>query len=175
MRRNREWTRTDLSSFMCIVLMLTGALVTIMIANVMIMAANPERVEISPIIPGGGGGGEGDLGLLTDPFGNVIKYPSYLEVHHDRLIIYPEQKIVHISDLEMADNAFERLVSRVEANKEREYIVLLVRPYASSLTRQLKKVIAEDRKIDIGIDLLDETTPVHVRGADTNEVAAAKT
>jgi hypothetical protein len=46
-------TKTDFSSFMCVILMLTGCLVTIMISNIVIIAANPENVQITSIIPRG--------------------------------------------------------------------------------------------------------------------------
>ena len=48
MGKKRDSTKTDFSSFMCVILMLTGALVTIMISNVVIIAANPENVQIMP-------------------------------------------------------------------------------------------------------------------------------
>jgi hypothetical protein len=53
MGKKRDATKTDFSSFMCVILMLTGALVTIMISNVVIIAANPENVQITSIIPSG--------------------------------------------------------------------------------------------------------------------------
>lgn len=143
--------KTDFSSFMCVILMLTGCLVTIMISNIVIISANPENVQITSIIPQGM-----DPAIDTaveDSHGNIVKSPWYLEVRRDRLIVHPGEEVIQLHELEEKDNKFELFLRRVEAKKERQYIVLLVREHAATIARKLKKVIL-DRKIDIGVDLL---------------------
>ena len=159
-------TKTDFSSFMCVILMLTGCLVTIMISNIVIIAANPENVQITSIIPRGFD--PASEKEVEDSSGNVIKNPWYLEVWRDRMIIHPGGDIINVRELEEKDNEFERFLSAVEAKKERQYIVLLVREHGASVARKLKKVI-RDRKIDIGMDLLYKEDPILLRNpGDTN-------
>ena len=167
MAKNRDSTKTDLSSFMCIILMLTGALITIMISNVVVISANPENVQITSVLP---------TGMDQDVFdfeGNKIKNPWYLEILRDRMVIHPGEEIVTIKDLESRDNGFERLLAKVEEKKDRQYIVMLVRPYGAGVARKIKRLIL-DRGVDIGVDLLDKDTPVQLMNSATNIASQAK-
>lgn len=157
-------TKTDFSSFMCIILMLTGALVTIMISNVVVIAANPDKIEITSVV------GDINKPVEIDDYGNKKKNPWYVEVLRDRLVIHPGGEIVNIKDLENRDNGFERLLTRVSARKEEQYVVLMVRPYAAHIARQIKKAVV-DRKLDVGVDLLEKDVPVNVISASTNFIA----
>lgn len=154
-------TKTDFSSFMCIILMLTGALVTIMIGNIIVIAANPENIQIDQVV------NDPSKPAEKDEFGNTVKNPWYVEVMRDRLIIYPSQEIVGIKDLERKDNGFERLLAGVKQNETGEYVVLLVRPYAAHIARQLKKSIL-DRKLDVGMDVLEAGRSVNLISSATN-------
>ena len=160
MGSKRDSTKTDFSSFMCVILMLTGALVTIMISNVVIIAANPENVQITSIIPQGFD--PATEKEIEDTTGNVAKNPWYLEVWRYRMIIHPTEEIIEVVELEEKGNAFEKFLDRVEEKKERQYIVLLVRENAAALARRLKQAI-RDRKIDTGMDLLYKTDPITLR------------
>ena len=51
------------------------------------------------------------------------------------------------------------VIAAVEPEKERQYIVLLVRPRSSIVARRLKKSI-KDRGIDFGYELYEEGRPV---------------
>ena len=175
MAKKRDATKTDFSSFMCVILMLTGALVTIMISNVVIIAANPENVQITSIIPQGFD--PSTEKEVEDSTGNVTKNPWYLEVWRDRMIIHPTEEVIGVVDLEEKANNFERFLDRVEARKNSQYIVLLVRENAAALARRLKQAI-RDRKIDTGMDLLFKTDPIMLRNTATSnappEAAKAK-
>lgn len=162
--------KTDFSSFMCVILMLTGCLVTIMISNIVIISANPENVQITSIIPQGMDPASDKE--ITDSQGNVIKSPWYLEVWRDRMIIHPSGEIIQVRDLEEKENHFELFLRRVEARRERQYVVLLVREHGATVARKLKKVI-RDRKIDIGMDLLFSDEPIMLRNINTQQVDKA--
>jgi hypothetical protein len=160
-KRDRSGTKTDLSSFMCIVLMLTGALVTILITNIMIISANPENISVTTVIRAHGFV-DGQLqGSASDlfPYGNRTKEPSYVDVHRDHLVIYPGEEVLSLADLESEGNAFEKLLKKVQPASDKEYIVLLVRPRSAIVARRLKKAI-RDRGIDIGYELYEENRPV---------------
>lgn len=177
---SRESTKTDFSSFMCIILMLTGALVTIMIANVIIISANPDNIQITSIMPQspiGDGGGTGEAEMEKDAFGNTMKSPWYVDVWRDHLTIYPDPPSgnghVDLHELEDKDNTFETFLNYVEGRKNTEYVVLIVRPWASSVARQLKKAVV-DRGLDIGMDLMDGTSEIKLRNvAEENKKEGA--
>lgn len=153
--------KLDLSSFMCITLMLIGCLVTILVSNIMIVSANPDNISVTTVIRAHGfvdGTEEGSAADLF-PYGNRSKEPKYIDVYRDHLVIYPGGEVMTIRDLESEGNAFERLIAAVEPEKELQYIVLLVRPRSSIVARKLKKSI-KDRGIDIGYELYEEGRPI---------------
>jgi hypothetical protein len=152
MARNRDSTKTDFSSFMCIILMLTGCLVTIMVANVMIIGSNPDNFVITSVI-----------GLTGFSGGNVAKDANYVDVYRDRLELYFEKgsrkEVVTMADLELRGNFFEEFLAQVYNVRETEYVVMLVRPNSAEISRRLRKAVS-DRGIDLGMELFEENKEV---------------
>lgn len=147
MGKSRDSTKTDFSSFMCIILMLTGCLVTIMVANIMIISANPDNITITSVI-----------GLTDFSGGNLQKDANYIDVHRDRLEIYFDKgnrrEVVSLSDLEMRGNKLEEFMSQVYSVRDAEYIVMLVRPNSAEISRRLRNAV-RNRGIDLGMELFD--------------------
>jgi len=154
-------TKTDFSSFMCIILMLTGALVTIMVANVMIIAANPDNIVITSVV-----------GLSDFSGGNVKKDANYIDVHRDRLDIYFEHggrtESVPIGELEIKGNKLEEFIATVAAERDSQYIVLLVRPKSSHIYRRLRTAI-RSQNIDLGMELFDADKEVMFKDGQVAE------
>jgi len=152
MGKNRDSTKTDFSSFMCIILMLTGCLVTIMVANIMIISANPDNITITSVI-----------GLSDFSDGNVTKDANYIDVYRDRLDLYFEQgnrlESVPISDLETKGNKLDQFIDSVYAVRDTQYIVMLVRPDSAEIYRRLRSAIRA-RKIDLGMELFENNQTV---------------
>ena len=165
-----QTAQTDFSSFMCVILMLTGCLVTIMISNIVIIAANPENVQITSVMPYGESDNEEEQ--AKDDTGNITKNPWYLEVARDHVVIHPGAVSVGIRELENRENPLEKLFERLEERRDREYIVLLIRPYGAGTARKLKRGIVE-RGIDVGLDLLQKDVPVQLKNTRTNQTATA--
>ena len=160
---------TDFSSFMCVILMLIGVLMFLLIVNVLTIISNPENVTISAVIKGAlyaeKTESDEDQGLMLVPkFGNKYKDPVYVDVFSDQIVLYPEQKIVPVVDLERSGNAFERLLNAVAAKKDERYIVLLARPRSARVLRRLRTAI-HDREVDLGFELYEEGRSVEVAGA----------
>jgi hypothetical protein len=151
-KKNRDSTKTDFSSFMCIILMLTGCLVTIMVANIMIISANPDNITITSVI-----------GLSDFSDGNVTKDANYIDVYRDRLDLYFDQgnrmESVPISDLEAKGNKLDQFIDTVSAVKDTQYIVMLVRPDSADIYRRLRSAIRA-RKIDLGMELFENNQTV---------------
>ncbi len=163
--------KTDFSSFMCVILMLTGCLVTIMISNIVVISANPENVQITSIIPQGMDPAADKE--VTDSQGNIVKSPWYLEVWRDRMVIHPGGEVIPVRELEQKGNNFELFLKRVEPRKDRQYVVLLVREHGATIARKLKRVI-RDYKIDIGMDLLYADDPIILRNVNTQQTDKAE-
>lgn len=161
MARNRDSTKTDFSSFMCIILMLTGCLVTLMVANIMIISTNPENYVITSVV-----------GLTGFSGGNVAKDANYIDVYRDRLELYfdkgERKEVVSMAELESRGNKFEEFVSEVYKVRETEYIVMLVRPNSAAIGRLLRKAVT-DRGIDLGMELFEEDKPIIFRDGKVAE------
>ncbi|MBN1268785.1 MAG: hypothetical protein JXB04_04300 [Kiritimatiellae bacterium] len=160
-RKRKGAVKTDFSSFMPIIIMTTGCLVTLLVTNTLIIVSNPENVRITSVIRSAlyVEGSEGLEGGAPFPFGNRNKDPSYVDVYRDRVVVYPGAKVVPVRDLEIPGNAFEHLLNGLEQKKEDEYIILLVRPRAALVARRLRKAI-NARDVDIGYELFEENRPV---------------
>ncbi|HRZ13736.1 MAG TPA: hypothetical protein P5567_14935 [Kiritimatiellia bacterium] len=169
MGKKTRGAATDFSSFMCVILMLIGVLMLLLIINVLTIISNPENVTISAVIKGAlyaeKMASDEDQGLMLVPkFGNKYKDPVYVDVFGDQIVIYPEQKIVPVVDLERSGNAFERLLNAVASKKDERYIVLLARPRSARVLRRLRTAI-HDRQIDLGFELYEEGRTVEVAEA----------
>jgi len=155
-KKQKQEAKTDFSSFMCIILMLTGCLVTIMVANIMIISANPDNITITSV-----------TALSDFAGGNVAKDANYIDVYRDRLDLYFDKgermESVAISDLEIRGNKLEEFISRVYGVRDVEYIVMLVRPHSAEITRRLRNAI-RNRGIDLGMELFGADQEIMFRG-----------
>lgn len=80
--------------------------------------------------------------------------PLYIECRPDGATVIPGDIRVEIHDLRQPGNAVDRLLARVEANSEKEYIVLLARPGSLPVYRHLRKELIR-RGIVAGADVID--------------------
>ncbi len=153
--------KVDFSSFMPILILTIGCLVVLLVINTLIIVSNPKNVRITSVVRSSlyVEGGSGMEGGAPFPFGNKKKEPTYVDVHKDRLVVYPGAQIVPVRDLNVPGNAFEKLLSDVVQRKEELYIVLLIRPRAASIARRVQKAIL-DRGIDVGHELFESERPV---------------
>lgn len=161
--KSKDGTKSDFSSFMCIILMLTGALVTIMVANIMIISANPENVTITSVV-----------GVTDFEDGNTTKNANYIDVHRDRLDLYFDQgnrkETISISELEYRGNKLEEFVALVYDKRETEYIVMLVRPRSAQMYRRLRNNIS-NQGIDLGMELFSSDKKVFFKDGQVAEKA----
>ena len=166
-RRKSKGFNQDLSSFMCVILMVIGIMCIVLITNVVMIISNPENIRITSIIQSAGAWGEGETDLAGNqpfPFGNKDKEPIYVDVEKDHLVLYPEQDVVALRDLETPGNPFEKLLDYAQENKDEEYIVLLARPGTARLVHRIKKVIRA-RDIDLGFELYEADRPIEYERA----------
>lgn len=156
MARKKSDTTQDLSSFMAILIMTIGALVVLLVSNTLVIISNPENTTVTSIVTSSlyVGGGDGSEGGSPFPRGNRHKEPSYIDVHHDRIYLFPGNEVVPVRELERPGNALERFLERLRENREEEYVILLVRPHAGEVYRRLSRAV-RDRGIDLGTELFE--------------------
>jgi len=151
---SKTQTKQDLSSFMSVLIMTIGCLTILLVANTLIIASNPENVEITSVVRTALDSPDDPEGMGIPFFANKTMYPHYVDVYRDRLIIYPQKEVVLASELDRDGNGFARLLAQVEHNNAAEYIVLLLRPHSADFSRKIKKLI-KNRGIRVGQELYE--------------------
>ena len=155
MPKKKSETKQDLSSFMAILIMTIGALVVLLISNTMVIISNPENTTVTSIIKTSMFVPDGEAdGGSPFPMGNENKEPRYIDVHRDRIIMYPGSILLPVRELDQPNNALERFLEEVYVLRNEEYVVLLVRPYSAEVYRRIAKAV-RDRDIDLGIELFE--------------------
>ena len=80
--------------------------------------------------------------------------PLYIDCHPDKAIVIPGYIEVSVLDLRKPGNPVDRLLARVQANLDKEYIVLMARPGSLPVYRYFRKELIR-RSITAGADVLD--------------------
>lgn len=86
---------------------------------------------------------------------NIAKTPRYLECRGDGLIIHPSQEFVPKEEINSPNSALSRLIAEVGAKRNREYLIVAVRPDGIDVFKKVRHLI-ENQGIDIGYEPIDE-------------------
>lgn len=156
MARKKTSAEQDLSSFMAILIMTIGALVVLLVSNTLVIISNPENTAVTSVVTSSlfVPGGDGSEGGSPFPMGNRHKEPNYIDVHSDRIYLFPGNEVLPVRELERSGNALERFLERVYERRDEEYIILLIRPHAGEVFRRVSRAV-RDRGIDLGTELFE--------------------
>lgn len=80
--------------------------------------------------------------------------PVYLDCRSDGVTILPGDIVVPVEDLIQPGNEVEKLLTRVQARSDTEYVIMLVRPYSLPVYRYVRKEVLR-RGILTGFDVVD--------------------
>jgi hypothetical protein len=149
-------TATDIMTSLIgvMILVLIGILLTTVITQAVVVLADPNTKEIVSVLESKVDGFPEERAF---PHNQDMKEPIYLEVWKDRVIIHPKLKdadVVTQMQLRNKDNELAKRVEEVAANAGDFYFVLVVRPGAAQLGRQLRDVM-RNKGVDVGVDLFD--------------------
>ncbi len=154
-RKEKSNAEQDLSSFMAILIMTIGALVVLLVSNTLVIISNPENTTVTSVVTsslyGQADGGEGGSPF---PMGNRHKEPRYIDVHPDRIYLFPGEIVLPVRELERPGSVLEEFLEEVSQNRQEEYVILLVRPHAGEVFRRLSRAV-RDRGIDLGTELFE--------------------
>ena len=144
----------DLFPFLAVVVMAAAVLIAALLANLFTVLGSPEHMRITSIIRSSGEG---------TPAGES-KQPSLVDVYRDHLVIYPEDVVVAVRDMDRGGDAFARLLDDVSADKDSRYILLMARPGSAAVVNLLKKRIRA-RGVDVGCELYEAGRPAEFERA----------
>jgi biopolymer transport protein ExbD len=85
---------------------------------------------------------------------NANKSPRYIETRSDGVILYPSEEFVPQEQLQEPNSPLQQLIAEVKANRDREYLIVALRPNAIDVFLQVRNIL-EEAQIDIGYEPLD--------------------
>ena len=146
MARRKPYEKIDINvePFLSIMAIVLKLITLILVVIVMRIAVNPKGKRI--IAFAGLYSGHNNV---TNP-----KIPSYIDCQRDKLVLYPGATQVAWEDLQQSGNPVEKLLDKVEAHRDDEYVVVMVRPQSVKLYRTIRRLISR-RPIEVGYDAID--------------------
>jgi hypothetical protein len=98
--------------------------------------------------------------LEHDP--QTSKEAVFVECRQDGLLLHPERTFVPLSGMVSADSNWSRLLQSLETRRDRQYLVLLIRPDGIECFRK-SFGMARNANIDVGYDPVYATGEVRFR------------
>ena len=83
-----------------------------------------------------------------------VMSPVYLDCRPDGVTILPGDIVVPVEDLIQPGNEVEKVLTRVQAQSDTEYIIMLVRPYSLPVYRYVRREVLR-RGILTGFDVVN--------------------
>lgn len=78
------------------------------------------------------------------------------------MVVYPSREFVSASSLNSPNSGLLRLINEVKLNRNKEYIIVAVRPKGIGVFQKVREII-EREKIDIGYEPIDEDWEINVK------------
>ena len=101
--------------------------------------------------------------VKTEDGNNLSKSPRYIECQEDGVIIHPSQTFVPQTELNRNGSAFNNLLNQMSRNREREYLIVAVRPNGIGVFQEVRELI-EKKNIDIGYEPINNDWKLKLDG-----------
>jgi hypothetical protein len=143
-KRVKGKTDIDVVGFLSVQSIVTGLICLILFVIALRIALNPKLIRII------------SFKLFNSSRSSPInpKVPSYIDCGPDNLMLYPGSKKLTWDDLQRPGNELEKMLDKIQANMEQEYVIVMVRPQSVKFYRTVRKAVGK-RPIDIGYDVID--------------------
>ena len=141
----------------CLILILLGILIIIFVAQVLVVITEPDNKDIVSVVESRV---DGFRESKAFPDGNLVKEPTYIDVHQNMVIIHPGQTEIPQRELFLPKNRLTDILDEIRKDAENQYVILLVRPRAAKLQRYLRDQVISQYNLDIGIELFESARPV---------------
>jgi len=143
-KRAKGKTDLDVLGFLSVMSIVTGLICLILFVIALRIAMNPKLVKIVSF----------KLFSSSRANPNNPKVPSYIDCAPDGLTLYPGNKKLTWEDLQESGNELEKMLDRIQARTEEEYVIVMVRPKSVKFYRAVRSMLSK-RPIDIGYDVID--------------------
>jgi hypothetical protein len=148
-RQAKEKIDIDVVPYLSIMVIVLKLLSLILIVVVLRIAVNPLGRRIV------------SLNLFTSR-GAVVspKEPTYIDCWPDKWVIYPGEANLPVEEIWNPNNILIETLDKVSAKKDKEYVVVMIRPGAVKTYRMLRPLI-DRRGIEVGKDVVDASFKVN--------------
>lgn len=85
---------------------------------------------------------------------NKTKTPIYIECREDGFILHPGKKFAPRADIYQKGSPLLETIAKLEANKDEEYLIVILRPDGLELFSKLRELV-DKKGIDIGYEPLE--------------------
>jgi hypothetical protein len=142
MRRRIKSPKTELElfPFLSVLACTIGSLI------LLIIVVSTQSLTVSPRVK---------IIAQTEKGKNQSKIPHYIECREDGVILHPSQKFIPLNKLAQSDSELLKLITQVKANRDREYVIVAVRPKGIEVFEKVRDLI-EKEQIDIGYEPIEE-------------------
>ncbi len=93
---------------------------------------------------------------------NQSKNPRYIECRHNGVILYPGEEFVPQEKLNDPNSAMTKLIAQVQANRDREYLIVAIRSNGIDTFSLVRNLVAK-AEIDIGYEPIDATWQLKIQ------------
>jgi len=144
-RRENKPISIDVEPFLSIMAIVLKLVTLILVVIAFRIAVNPHSLKIVAI-----------SALWDQSAGNMEnpKVPSYIDCQEDGVVLYPGEKHVTWVEMQRPGSEVEKLLDAIQAKREIDYIVVMVRPKSVKVYRTIRSMIGK-RPIDVGYDVVD--------------------
>lgn len=150
-RRNisrKQHAEIELFPFLSILACTIGTLILLIIVLTTQTLNKQQEVTIVAKVEGENGAKKGENAV------NKTKTPRYIECHDDGVLIYPSETFVPRANLQDANSPLLQLISKMKANKDKEYLIVALRPDGIDMFNQIRDLV-KNQGIDIGYEPVD--------------------
>jgi hypothetical protein len=137
---SRKFIEIELFPFLSVLACTIGTLILlIIVASTQILSSQPEVTIVA----------------RNEDGQNEAKTPFYIECRENGIVIHPGEVFVPQPAIAQPNSALGQLLNRVSARRDREYLIVAVRPDGLEVFREVRDLI-EQRDIDIGYEPIDK-------------------
>ena len=139
--RRKQQTEVELFPFLSVLACTIGTLILLIIV-LTTQALEPQEAVIVAKTDEDSGGS------------NQNKTPIYIEARENGFMLHPDKKFAPRADLYDEESLLRRTIATIEANKDKQYLILILRPDGLEMFDKARNLVRE-KGIDIGYEPLE--------------------
>ena len=149
----------------CLIFILLGIMIMVLVSQVLVAMADPDGKEVISVVESHV---DGFRESEAFPEGNIFKEPLYVDVHPDKVVVYPYDAEFSQRSIIFETTDYDTMLEVVASRPDKEYVLFLVRPQASRVYNLLRRRIeafnreirGTANQIEMGMELFESDRKV---------------